>query len=545
MAKKKKDESEMIFSEKDDQASPAPEEPGATAGEKTDVPGTPERIENDIGEIESELEDLFEWDLDDHGQDSGGPKEDVVERVDEKAEPESSAQTDDADIEETFDISDLVESGEIFSPQEKAADLPEASEAVDSEETIDLEDLDEKDDLASLQEKAAELARTSEETPAEVDVEDTVDISELDADGSHGPAEKEAMDTPVSEPEAAAEKADEADVHVVPGKAAAEDIQVVPKPTAAKTIPGSGKRFRILAVLLGLPVVIGLIIAFLPIDQLFQKEPAEKADSVQTPMVEKKSPPAPSSAAQVKPAPSVPKKASAPSKPAPSEAKPAPSRIEPTPPAATEAPSAPPTQAAAVKSPDQTLAEPAPPTEESEAEKDVPEKPAPPPESIEKEEPEAAIETKPPVKVLHPWSIHTDSYRKRESADKQVAAYRQQGLDAYWVEANLGKKGIWYRVYVGQFAGEDNARQVIGDHDFQDARPLKTAYAALVGTFDFESRAENMRRELGEKGYSPYVLQDPPGEYHLYIGAFVYKKSAERYSAKLNANGVRCRVVER
>ena len=94
MAKKKKDESEMIFSEKDAQASPDPEEPAATAGEKPDAPESPESIENGIGDIESELDDLFEWDLDDNSEDSGGFREDVFEPDDEKAEAEADIDPD-------------------------------------------------------------------------------------------------------------------------------------------------------------------------------------------------------------------------------------------------------------------------------------------------------------------------------------------------------------------------------------------------------------------------------------------------------------------
>jgi SPOR domain len=821
MKEKQRDESKIIPSGKDPQKSPDIDEPSASGGEKSGDIEKPEVPDNMVGEIESELEGLFEWDEDDGDKDSGDIENEVPALIDEKGEaepatgddilpeatspvpeeskkpvpsedtgdtrppePELIEKSEEVDVEETIDIADLIDSGEIFSDQEEtdktapateeapaesdieetvdiddlddsdallslqeeAAEVSPAPEeapvesdieetvdiddlddgdallslrketaevspapeetpdavdieetvdiddlddsdallslrketaeaspapeetpdAVDIEETVDIDDLDDSDALLSLRKEAAEASPAPEETPdavdieetvdiddlddgdallslreeapAESDIEETVDIDDLDADGDLGSPEKETTEQAAPEPEREAEKPAETDCYPAPDEKAADDTSGTLAPPAARKIAGTGKRFRVLALILGALAVIGLIVALFPLDRLLQKEPAKVPETPKTVKVVKKSPPA-------LPSPTLTKQTPSPAKPPPPSAE--------SPPPSTAAPSAATPQDATVKSTTQTVAEPTQPADKPESEKDAPAEAVVSPASKEKENPAAEIEafltiwkaaweksagpegdmttymslysedfhskgfdrrgwetfnadqnkqkewirvvlqdievqgpldkhlfearfrqeyassdssdvskqtlvlrkepsgwkiigTEWPVRILHPWSIHAASYVKRVSAEQKIAAYRRQGLAAFWVKANLGKKkGVWYRVFVGHFTGEEAARKVISEQTLQDARPMKTAYAVLIGTFNSEAEAESRNQALAAKGYSPYVIRGPFDMFHLYAGAFVYRKSADRLSAELNAKGVHAGVVER
>jgi sporulation related protein len=751
MKEKQKDESKIIPSGKDPQKSPDIDEPSASGGEKSVDIEKPEVPDNMVGEIESELEDLFEWDEDDGDKDSGDIENELSTLIDGEGEAEPATRDDippeaappvpeeskkpapsvdtadtrppepdliekpeEVDVEETIDIADLIDSGEIFSDQEEtdkpapakeevpaesdieetvdiddlddgdallsleeeaspapeeapdAADIEETvdiddlddsdallslreeaaeaspapeetPDAVDIEETVDIDDLDDSDALLSGQQEAAEPLPTPEETPDPVDIEETVDITDLDADGNLGSPLKETTEQAAPEPEREAEKPAETDCYPAPDEKAADDTSGAPAPPAARKIAGTGKRFRVLGLILGALAVIGLIVALLPLDRLFQEEPAKVPDTPKTVKVVKKSPPA-------LPSPTL-------TKQAPSQAKPTPPRAE-SPPPSTPTPSAATPQDAAVKPTAQTVAETSLPADKPEFEKDAPEKSEVSPASHEKENPSTEIEafltiwktaweksagpdgdmttymslysedfhskgfdrrgwetfnadknkqkewirvvlkdievqgpldkhlfearfrqeyassdssdvskqtlvlrkepsgwkiigTEWPVRILHPWSIHAASYVKRESAEQRIAAYRRQDLAAFWVKANLGKKGIWYRVFVGHFTGEEAAQKVISEQTLQDAQPMKTTYAVLIGTFNSEAEAESRNQALAAKGYSPYVIRGPLDMFHLYAGAYVYRKSADRLSAELNAKGVHAGVVER
>ena len=54
-----------------------------------------------------------------------------------------------------------------------------------------------------------------------------------------------------------------------------------------------------------------------------------------------------------------------------------------------------------------------------------------------------------------------DSMSTREGADKAVEEYRKKGLDAYWAKVDLGRKGVWFRVFVGNFKDRETAGQTI------------------------------------------------------------------------------------
>ena len=60
-------------------------------------------------------------------------------------------------------------------------------------------------------------------------------------------------------------------------------------------------------------------------------------------------------------------------------------------------------------------------------------------------------ETSPPWKDSLPYSIHVNSYTQKKHAEKRIEELARLNYDSFFVSAHVNGKGIYYRVFVGQF----------------------------------------------------------------------------------------------
>ena len=147
--------------------------------------------------------------------------------------------------------------------------------------------------------------------------------------------------------------------------------------------------------------------------------------------------------------------------------------------------------------------------------------------------------------VSYPYSIHAESYRSLQSAELSAEAYRKTGLQAFWVRVDLGKKGVWYRVFIDCYKDLATAQEIIKEKQLKDANPIKIRYANFIGAYLSDDELTKQRRFLSERGYSPYFIQYENGINYLYTGAFDTLKEAENFSVNLSSRGIRSLVVER
>ncbi len=65
------------------------------------------------------------------------------------------------------------------------------------------------------------------------------------------------------------------------------------------------------------------------------------------------------------------------------------------------------------------------------------------------------------------YRIQVASTQDKKKADEMVSKLKAKNMDAKIVEKNLGDKGIWYRIYIGQYAtkkeAEDFAQTIKAD----------------------------------------------------------------------------------
>jgi len=59
------------------------------------------------------------------------------------------------------------------------------------------------------------------------------------------------------------------------------------------------------------------------------------------------------------------------------------------------------------------------------------------------------------------YTIQVASFKKKERADKSMKELLQKEYVAFVVSKNLGEKGTWYRVYVGNFDAKNQAEEFL------------------------------------------------------------------------------------
>jgi len=60
-----------------------------------------------------------------------------------------------------------------------------------------------------------------------------------------------------------------------------------------------------------------------------------------------------------------------------------------------------------------------------------------------------------------PFTIQTASYKERTMAEKAASKMKDKGYPAFVSSADLGDKGIWYRIYVGRFQTKTQAEEFL------------------------------------------------------------------------------------
>ncbi len=165
--------------------------------------------------------------------------------------------------------------------------------------------------------------------------------------------------------------------------------------------------------------------------------------------------------------------------------------------------------------------------------------------TIKSEVPAKAITLPAEPPVSYPYSIYLGSYGSPERAKKAVSMYEKKGLVPYWVEVDLGAKGVWYRIFTGYFPNKEKAEAYINIKQIADATSKRTQYANLIGVYKSQYELDRKKVTLSRLGYSPYVIPGVNGESLLYTGAFYQKDRAEKQNLKLASKGVLSRVVSR
>ena len=132
-----------------------------------------------------------------------------------------------------------------------------------------------------------------------------------------------------------------------------------------------------------------------------------------------------------------------------------------------------------------------------------------------------------------PYVVHLSSYRHLNLANREVDLLRRRGYDAFIAPTRVPGKGLFYRVLIGGFATEGEARRLANYLKEAEGREyagvLKLPYAIL-----FPSKEADKLRTLG---FPPYlaVERSPDGGrgYRLLLGAFAEEEEARTMADRL------------
>jgi hypothetical protein len=86
-----------------------------------------------------------------------------------------------------------------------------------------------------------------------------------------------------------------------------------------------------------------------------------------------------------------------------------------------------------------------------------------------------------PVELFKPQESTAD-LTLFSSVKELSSNYMKGGITSYWIKLDLGKKGIWYRLYVGCFQKREEADEYIKTWKLPDAESKNTKYANLIGS---------------------------------------------------------------
>lgn len=145
----------------------------------------------------------------------------------------------------------------------------------------------------------------------------------------------------------------------------------------------------------------------------------------------------------------------------------------------------------------------------------------------------------------YPYSIYLGSYSNAEAVNKAISDYKEMGLSLYWIKMDLGKKGIWFRLFAGYFQTREEVDKFIKTKQIPDAELKKIDYVNLIGIYASEEEVNKQKEILEKMGYCPYVISDNKNIFRLYVGAFYEKDTAEEQNADLLLKGIQSKVVQR
>ena len=146
--------------------------------------------------------------------------------------------------------------------------------------------------------------------------------------------------------------------------------------------------------------------------------------------------------------------------------------------------------------------------------------------------------------LSYPYSVYLGSFSTIKKVKKASAYYSEMGLSSYWTKVDLGKKGIWFRLFTGWFKTKKEADEFIKIRQIKDAESKQTKYTILIGIYTSEEEFDKQKNILEKLEYSPYFMSEA-NVYRLYVGAFDQKSKAEEQNSELANNGIPARLVER
>ncbi|MBN1830852.1 MAG: SPOR domain-containing protein, partial [Deltaproteobacteria bacterium] len=139
--------------------------------------------------------------------------------------------------------------------------------------------------------------------------------------------------------------------------------------------------------------------------------------------------------------------------------------------------------------------------------------------------------------ISRPYSVYLGSYSTLKSTEKAISNYNENGLSSlYWQEVDLGDKGIWYRVFTGQFETKNEAEEYVKERQLVDAEVRKTEPSAIVSSVSVKDIAP--KTKIPEKQrLLPEAMAGSSYPYSVYAGSYKDLDRARKAVSDLQKKG--------
>jgi cell division septation protein DedD len=150
---------------------------------------------------------------------------------------------------------------------------------------------------------------------------------------------------------------------------------------------------------------------------------------------------------------------------------------------------------------------------------------------------------------LFPYAVHTGSFKRLWLANREIVRLNRAGFNAFRAYTNVPGRGWFHRVYIAEAGSPADGRALAdrmkagGISEFAETRNVP--FGCLLGVYSNRPAAEARITQLREMGYSPYLEAEGGGKFRLYEGAFTTSAESGDLAAKLEADNIPHRIVER
>ncbi len=153
------------------------------------------------------------------------------------------------------------------------------------------------------------------------------------------------------------------------------------------------------------------------------------------------------------------------------------------------------------------------------------------PNPVTVDKPQASSPIPPSTLQSGAYILQLGSYKSLATTLRAIDIYSQKDIKAHWNAIDMGKKGVWFRVFTGRYPTITSARNYQKARGLSQARVLLAAWSVLLGPVE---PSAVLKTHLETDRLDSYTAPGEDGRQHLVSGAFVSRERAEAMAGRIS-----------
>ena len=145
----------------------------------------------------------------------------------------------------------------------------------------------------------------------------------------------------------------------------------------------------------------------------------------------------------------------------------------------------------------------------------------------------------------HPFVIQLGSVKTFKQVTRAVTTYAIRGLDIHWDRVDLGRKGMWYRIFTGHFESKSEALKAKRVHRLKNSSIRFNPWTVLIGQYPESKILTSIQSLLRDNHFDSLIVNSAEETNWLLTGAFATRQGAEKIAKKLHELNFSAEVVPR